>query len=87
MCSDVMLKKIKANMTITHKALDKTLIEQANEVLNFMKEAGVSETILSNNNTAAGVVARGVNDLLTQGNLSEYFFQRVTQLKTGAAND
>jgi hypothetical protein len=48
-----------------------------------MKDAGVSNSII-NSDVSAGVIARGVTDLWNYGSntgkLSDYFYQRVSQL-------
>jgi hypothetical protein len=49
----------------------------------YMLDAGVPESVV-NSDTSAGVIARGVTDLWNYnggaGKLSEYFYQRVSQL-------
>jgi hypothetical protein len=48
-----------------------------------MKDAGVPESVI-NSNISAGVISRGVTDLWSygtnDGKLSNYFYQRVSQL-------
>ena len=76
---NTMLTKVKSGLGITGTDLDTTLAEYIDEVVDFLKEAGISEA-----NIPAGLVTRGVSDLWNYGNgegkLSEYFFQRATQL-------
>lgn len=76
---NTMLTKVKSGLGITGTDLDSTLTEYIDEVVDFLKEAGISEA-----NIPAGLVTRGVSDLWNYGNgegkLSEYFFQRATQL-------
>lgn len=56
-----------------------TVQEWYNEVIDTIKDAGVAEKFIT-----TGLVARGVLDLWNYdsggGKLSEYFYQRVTQL-------
>ena len=79
MASATLLTKVKSGLGITGTDLDTTLTEYIDEVVDFLKEAGISEA-----NIPAGLVTRGVSDLWNYGNgdgkLSEYFFQRATQL-------
>ena len=79
MASATLLTKVKSGLGITGTDLDSTLTEYIDEVVDFLKEAGISEA-----NIPAGLVTRGVSDLWNYGNgegkLSEYFFQRATQL-------
>lgn len=62
---------------------DNLLSAYISEVKDFMKNAGVSETVISSN-SAVGVIAIGVSDLWNYQaggvKLSEYFVQRVIQL-------
>lgn len=79
MASATLLTKVKSGLGITGTDLDTTLTEYIDEVVDFLKEAGIAEA-----NIPAGLVTRGVSDLWNYGNgegkLSEYFFQRATQL-------
>ena len=83
---ETLLKEIKASNLITGNYLDPMLKAKIKEVKNFMTNAGVAENVV-NSDIAAGVIAIGVNDLYTpQGTggspkLSEYFLQRVFQLR------
>lgn len=74
-----MLEKVKYALGITGTALDNTIQQYINEVMDFLEEAGVKEE-----NITSGIVARGVADLWNyggnEGKLSEYFMQRATQL-------
>lgn len=62
---------------------DATLTLYINEVRDFMRGAGVAESVLSAE-SSAGVYAIGVNDLWNHApggvKFSEYFIQRVIQL-------
>lgn len=77
---NVTLADIKNAIGITGNYQDATLQIYFDEVVNFIIEAGVDP-----GNITAGVVARGVSDLWNYGSaggvLSEYFYQRVVQLR------
>lgn len=74
-----MLEAIKSALGITGDYQDATLTVYMNEVVAFLKDAGVSEANITN-----GIVARGVADLWNygagEGKLSTYFIQRASQL-------
>ena len=76
---NVTLEDVKNALGITGTYQDATLTVYFNEVVSFLKDAGVTEQ-----NITAGIVARGVSDLWNyggaEGKLSEYFFQRAAQL-------
>lgn len=76
---NVTLENIKNALGITGDYQDSTLQIYFDEVVSFLKDAGVSEA-----NITPGIVARGVSDLWnygeTEGKLSKYFMQRATQL-------
>lgn len=73
------LAEVKNALGITGDYQDSTLNVYFNEVVEFLADAGVSKT-----NMTDGIVALGVNDLWNYGGakgvLSEYFKQRATQL-------
>lgn len=79
MGNSTMLESVKKALGITGTYLDNTLTEYIDEVVSFLKDAGVKEQ-----NITAGIVSRGVSDLWNygsgEGKLSEYFLQRATQL-------
>lgn len=79
MADTTMLAKVKSALGITGEYLNNTLTEYIDEVVGFLKDAGVKES-----NITAGIVARGVSDLWNygsgEGKLSDYFMQRATQL-------
>lgn len=79
MAETTMLAKVKSALGITGEYLNDTLTEYIDEVVGFLKDAGVKES-----NITAGIVARGVSDLWNygsgEGKLSDYFMQRATQL-------
>lgn len=73
------LANVKSALGITGTYQDATLQVYYDEVIGFVRDAGVSDA-----NITAGLIARGVTDLWNygggEGKLSEYFMQRVTQL-------
>jgi hypothetical protein len=77
------LTKVKSALGITGTYQDATLNIYIDEVKAYMKDAGVSNSII-NSDVSAGVIARGVTDLWNYGSntgkLSDYFYQRVSQL-------
>lgn len=74
-----MLTDVKNALGITGTYQDDTIQIYINEVVDFLKEAGVSAS-----NITSGIVARGVSDLWNygagDGKLSPYFIQRAAQL-------
>lgn len=74
-----MLTDVKNALGITGTYQDDTIQVYINEVVDFLKEAGVSAS-----NITSGIVARGVSDLWNygagDGKLSPYFIQRAAQL-------
>lgn len=77
------LSKVKKALGITGEYQDETLNVYIDEVKAYMVSAGVPESVV-NSDVSAGVIARGVTDLWNYnggaGKLSEYFYQRVSQL-------
>ncbi len=74
-----MLESVKISLGITGDYQNETLMEYIEEVMSFLRDAGVKE-----GNITAGIVSRGVSDLWNYGSgdgkLSEYFMQRAVQL-------
>lgn len=74
-----MLLAVKNALGITGDFQDATLRVYIDEVLAFLKDAGVPESSIT-----YGLVARGVSDLWNygagEGKLSEYFYHRAAQL-------
>ena len=74
-----MLNDVKKTLGITGDYQDDTLQMYIDEVIDFLVDAGVSES-----NIKGGIVARGVADLWNygsgEGKLSQYFLQRAAQL-------
>lgn len=77
------LTKVKSALGITGDYQDATLNIYIGEVKAYMKDAGVPKSVI-NSDMSAGVIARGVTDLWNYGSntgkLSDYFYQRVSQL-------
>lgn len=77
------LSNVKSALGITGTYQDDTLNVYIEEVKGYMESAGVSEELLKSE-MSAGVIARGVTDLWNYnggaGKLSDYFYQRVSQL-------
>lgn len=80
------LDLVKKSNLITGNYLDDMLSQKIKEVKSFMIFSGVKEDVV-NSDIAIGTIAIGVNDLYSpQGTsgaqkFSEYFFQRVYQLR------
>lgn len=80
------LKLVKKSNLVTGNYLDDMLLQKIKEVKSFMIFSGVAEDVV-NSDIAIGTIAIGVNDLYSpQGTsgaqkFSEYFFQRVYQLR------
>lgn len=76
---NVTLENVKNAIGVTGDYLDNTLQPYFDEVVNFLKDAGVKPA-----NITTGIVARGVTDLWSygtgEGKLSPYFLQRAAQL-------
>jgi hypothetical protein len=75
----VTLEMVKKALNIEDNYQDDTLQQYFDEVIDFLRDAGVSEV-----NITAGIVTQGVGDLWNYGagtsKLSPYFIQRATQL-------
>lgn len=80
---DTLLTKVKTALLLEGDYHNDMLRVYINEVLNYMRSAGVPEDVLQSERVI-GAVARGVTDLWNfgsgNGKLSEYFYQRVIQL-------
>ncbi len=78
--ADTYLEGVKRALGITGEYQDETLKIYIEEVKAYLVSAGVSTDVI-NSSVSAGVIARGVTDLwLGGGKLSDYFYQRVSQL-------
>lgn len=80
-----MLEAIKQALGITGDYQDALIQFYINEVNEYLKAAGVPESLIGTSITH-GAVARGVADLWNygagEGKLSSYFYERVIQLST-----
>lgn len=87
MSGEELREKVKKMLLIGGTYHDEMLDLYISEVLAFAESAGVPAAVLSSDKIV-GLAARGVSDLWNfgagDGKLSEYFMQRVIQLK-GAA--
>lgn len=79
MSETTLLDSVKLALGITGTFQDATISEYIDEVVAFLRDAGVSAA-----NITPGIVARGVSDLWNygagEGKLSQYFIQRAAQL-------
>lgn len=77
------LDSVKSALGITGNYQDATLKVYIDEVKAYMISAGVNEALV-NSDASAGIISRGVTDLWSYGSgngkLSEYFYQRVSQM-------
>lgn len=74
-----MLSAVKTSLGIGGTYQDETVQSYIDEVIAFLKDAGIDES-----NITPGIVSRGVADLWNygagEGQLSAYFMQRAAQL-------
>lgn len=70
------LEKVKKSLGITGGYLDDKIKEDMEEVLAYLKSAGVKKEAVT-----PGILARGISDLWNQNELSDYFLQRTIQMK------
>lgn len=84
MTDNELLAKVKSGLGITGTYQDETLLFYISEVKHFMVSAGVSQDV-TDSELSVGCIMRGVADLWNFGSgsvkFSEYFIQRVIQLK------
>ena len=80
------LAKVKSVNGITGDYHNKALNVYIEEVKAYMVEAGITEDVL-NSDMSAGAIVRGTTDLWLNSALSDYFYQRVTQLKYKSSED
>lgn len=83
MLDSELLTFVKTGLGITTPYHDDTLKIYIEEVRDFMRGAGVAESVIISH-SAVGCIVRGVADLWNYGSgnatLSDYFKMRVTQL-------
>ena len=79
-----LLETVKLSLNITGDHFDMTLLPLIDEVKAYLTSAGVRADVLGST-LAVGCISRGVSDLWNYGNgdtkLSEYFYQRASQLR------
>ena len=80
-----LLKKVKDAGGITGDYQDAMLSIYIDDVKQYMLDGGVDADTLELDESA-GAIVRGTLDLFWQGSLSEYFMQRVIQLKHKGAD-
>lgn len=92
MTQEERLRKVKIALNITGDYQNETISLYIDEVIEFMKDAGVQKEI-AESKQALGTIAIGVSDLWNYGanntTYSKYFLQRVIQLsyKRGDENE
>lgn len=78
-----LLEEVKKSLNITGTFQDDALKNHISEVLEYLSDAGVSDTVLKSH-SIIGIVSRGVSDLWNYGaggvGFSQYFMQRAIQL-------
>lgn len=84
------LDKVKKALGITGNAQDDTLTEWIEEVKAYMVDAGIPQSKVESV-SSAGVISRGVIDIWNYGSgdgkLSDYFYQRVSQMSYAKENE
>lgn len=79
MADTALLSSVKLALNITGDYQDGAISEYIDEVVAYLKDAGVMAS-----NITPGIVARGVSDLWNygagEGKLSSYFMQRAAQI-------
>ena len=81
------LTDVKDVLKITGTYHDKALNVHIRDVKDYLKRAGIPSTVIDSE-ACSGVIARGVNDLMTGNTFSSYFYDKVTQLSlSGESND
>ena len=74
------IDQVKKLLGITGKFQDETINGWIDEIKQLMIDGGISPSIV-NDVKSAGVIAKGIDDVYFQKtNLSNYFWQRATQL-------
>ena len=79
--------KLARGMTGTFEAQDTQLNIEIDEVIGYMVAGGVPKDV-ANSEVSAGVIARGIEDIkYNGGKLSDYFYQRLSQLALSSAEE
>lgn len=73
------LEALKKALSISGEALDDTLTQYIGEVKEYMLDAGVTQNVMESE-SAIGCIVKGASDLWLDKELSNYFYQRVSQL-------
>lgn len=85
-----LLDAVKDGLGITGEFQDNTLKIYINEVLEYLRDAGVPEKIIESERII-GITVRGVSDLWNYGSggaeLSPYFIQRAIQIAEGGEDE
>lgn len=83
MTNTELLNEVKISLGITGNYQDETLKNYIFEVLEYLSDAGIADSVLQSE-SIIGLVAKGVTDLWNYGNengmFSPYFMQRAIQL-------
>lgn len=75
-----LLERVKKSEKFTGTYHDDELTEKIAEIKLYLESAGVSADVLGST-LAVGCIARGVINLIEDGALSDYFYQRAEQLR------
>ena len=79
--------KLARGMTGTFEAQDARLKIEIDEVIGYMVAGGVPESV-ANSEASAGVIVIGIEDIkYNGGKLSDYFYQRLSQLALSNAEE
>lgn len=85
MTFEELLSRVKSTIGELGDYQDDKISEYIKEVLEFLKDSGISSEVLETE-SVVGVVSRGVTDLMYGDDFSPYFLKRAVQLayKKGA---
>jgi hypothetical protein len=81
---DKLLERVKEARNETGTFHDNRIRIYINEIMQYLLDAGVPAAVLETDE-AVGVVAIGVDNLMEEGALSDYFKQRAIQLRNKPA--
>ncbi len=83
MTNTELLNEVKTSLGITGNFQDETLKNYIFEVLEYLSDAGIADSVLQSD-AICGIVSKGVTDLWNYGSgngtFSPYFMQRAIQL-------
>lgn len=76
-----LLEKVKVDLGVTGNFLDNKIQGKIDEVINYLIDGGADKLVVYNE-CSVGLIARGVSDLMGEGDasLSPYFMQRAIQI-------